>query len=51
MIIEVIGRIGSTLMDSFEVTKACGHVVFYGMSGGNPKAVGEFSNNIYSQWD
>lgn len=31
--------IGSTLMDSFEVTKDCGHIVFYGMSGGDPKPV------------
>jgi len=31
--------VGSTLMDSFEVTKDCGHVVFYGMSGGDPAHV------------
>lgn len=28
--------IGSTLLDSFEVTKTAGKVVFYGMSGGDP---------------
>ena len=32
----VFDSIGATLMDSFEVTKECGHVVFYGMSGGDP---------------
>lgn len=31
--------VGSTLMDSFDVTKDTGTVVFYGMSGGNPKKV------------
>lgn len=31
--------VGSTLMDSFEVTRDCGHVVFYGMSGGDPQAI------------
>jgi len=31
--------VGSTLMDSFEVTSDCGHVVFYGMSGGDPSSV------------
>lgn len=31
--------VGSTLLDSIEVTKDCGHIVFYGMSGGDPKAV------------
>jgi len=35
----VFDSVGSTLMDSFDVTKDCGHVVFYGMSGGNPKPV------------
>lgn len=28
--------IGSTLSDSFEVTKECGQVVFFGMAGGDP---------------
>lgn len=32
----VFDSIGSTLMDSFSVTKECGTVVFYGMSGGDP---------------
>ncbi len=31
--------VGSTLMESFQVTKDCGHIVFYGMSGGDPKPV------------
>lgn len=35
----VFDSVGSTLTDSFEVTKECGHVVFYGMSGGNPAPV------------
>lgn len=35
----VFDSIGSTLMDSFDVTKDCGKVVFYGMSGGDPKPV------------
>lgn len=35
----VYDSVGSTLEDSFEVTKTCGHVVFYGMSGGDPKPV------------
>lgn len=35
----VYDSVGSTLMDSFEVTKECGHVVFYGMSGGEPEPV------------
>ncbi|WP_338814610.1 quinone oxidoreductase [Bernardetia sp. Wsw4-3y2] len=35
----VYDSVGSTLEDSFEVTKECGHVVFYGMSGGDPKPV------------
>ena len=35
----VFDSVGSTLQDSFELTKDCGHIVFYGMSGGDPKAV------------
>lgn len=35
----VFDSVGSTLMDSFEVTKECGHIVFYGMSGGDPAPV------------
>ena len=35
----VYDSVGSTLMDSFEVTKDTGKVVFYGMSGGNPPLV------------
>ena len=35
----VYDSVGSTLKDSFSVTKDCGHVVFYGMSGGDPQAV------------
>jgi NADPH:quinone reductase len=35
----VFDSIGSTLMDSFNVTKECGTVVFYGMSGGDPAPV------------
>jgi NADPH2:quinone reductase len=31
--------IGSTLMDSFEVTKECGQVIFFGMAGGDPAPV------------
>ncbi|MEB8329486.1 quinone oxidoreductase [Flavobacteriaceae bacterium KMM 6897] len=31
--------VGSTLNDSLEVTKERGHVVFYGMSGGDPEPV------------
>ena len=31
--------IGSTLMESFEVTKECGQVVFFGMAGGDPAPV------------
>ncbi len=31
--------VGSTLMDSFEVTKQTGKVIFYGMSGGNPPLI------------
>jgi NADPH:quinone reductase len=32
----VFDSVGATLNDSFEVTKECGTVVFYGMSGGDP---------------
>ncbi|MGO4822766.1 MULTISPECIES: quinone oxidoreductase family protein [unclassified Flavobacterium] len=32
----VYDSVGSTLSDSFEVTKECGQVVFFGMSGGDP---------------
>ncbi|KAG2382712.1 hypothetical protein C9374_005292 [Naegleria lovaniensis] len=32
----VYDSVGSTLMDSFKVTRTCGHVVFYGMAGGDP---------------
>ena len=35
----VYDSIGSTLSDSFEVTKDCGQVVFFGMSGGDPAFV------------
>jgi NADPH2:quinone reductase len=35
----VFDSVGSTLMDSFEVTKECGQIVFYGMSGGDPEPV------------
>lgn len=35
----VYDSIGSTLSDSFEVTKARGQVVFFGMAGGNPDFV------------
>jgi len=35
----VYDSIGSTLMDSFEVTKECGQVVFFGMAGGDPELV------------
>jgi NADPH2:quinone reductase len=35
----VYDSIGSTLMDSFEVTKKCGQVVFFGMAGGDPELV------------
>ncbi len=31
--------VGSTLNESFEVTRNGGHVVFYGMSGGDPEPV------------
>lgn len=35
----VYDSVGVTLMDSFDVTKDCGQVVFYGMSGGNPPMI------------
>lgn len=35
----VFDSVGSTLQQSFEVTKECGTVVFYGMSGGDPAPV------------
>ena len=35
----VYDSIGSTLMESFEVTKECGQVVFFGMAGGDPAPV------------
>ncbi|PUE63254.1 alcohol dehydrogenase [Limnohabitans sp. 2KL-17] len=35
----VYDSIGSTLMDSIDVARECGHIVFYGMSGGNPPLV------------
>lgn len=35
----VYDSIGSTLMDSFEITKECGQVVFFGMAGGDPAPV------------
>jgi NADPH2:quinone reductase len=35
----VYDSVGSTLEQSFEVTREKGHVVFYGMSGGDPKPV------------
>jgi NADPH2:quinone reductase len=35
----VYDSIGSTLNDSFEVTKICGQVIFFGMSGGDPDFV------------
>jgi len=35
----VYESVGSTLMDSFEVTKTHGTVVFYGMAGGDPVSV------------
>jgi NADPH:quinone reductase len=31
--------VGSTLMRSFEAVRTCGHVVFYGMAGGDPPLV------------
>lgn len=35
----VYDSIGSTLNESFEVTKNCGQVVFFGMAGGDPDPV------------
>jgi NADPH2:quinone reductase len=35
----VYDSIGSTLTDSFAVTKECGQVVFFGMAGGDPELV------------
>lgn len=35
----VYDSVGSTLSDSFEVTKNCGQVVFFGMAGGDPDFV------------
>ncbi|PTX42992.1 NADPH2:quinone reductase [Christiangramia gaetbulicola] len=35
----VYDSVGITLMDSFDVTRETGTVVFYGMSGGDPKKV------------
>ncbi|WP_409415570.1 quinone oxidoreductase family protein [Flavobacterium sp. PS2] len=35
----VYDSIGNTLNDSFEVTKDCGQVVFFGMAGGDPEPV------------
>ncbi|PAM94202.1 alcohol dehydrogenase [Flavobacterium sp. IR1] len=35
----VYDSIGSTLMESFEVTKECGQVVFFGMAGGDPELI------------
>jgi NADPH2:quinone reductase len=35
----VYDSVGSTLLDSFEVTREGGTVVFYGMSGGDPQLV------------
>tara|TARA_R110000868_G_scaffold14457_1_gene67330 strand:+ start:3571 stop:4530 length:960 start_codon:yes stop_codon:yes gene_type:complete len=35
----VYDSVGSTLSDSFEVTKECGQVVFFGMAGGDPDFV------------
>ncbi|WP_281324238.1 quinone oxidoreductase [Flavobacterium sp. IMCC34518] len=35
----VYDSIGSTLTDSFEITKECGQVVFFGMAGGDPELV------------
>ncbi|WP_416825572.1 quinone oxidoreductase family protein [Ectobacillus polymachus] len=35
----VYESVGSTLMDSFEVTRTCGTVVFYGMAGGDPAPI------------
>ncbi len=35
----VYDSVGTTLADSFSVTRTCGTVVFYGMSGGDPAPV------------
>lgn len=35
----VFDSVGATLLQSFEVTKECGTVVFYGMSGGDPDPI------------
>lgn len=35
----VYDSIGSSLMDSFEVTRECGQVVFFGMAGGDPEFI------------
>jgi len=35
----VFDSVGSSLMESIEMAKSCGHIVFYGMSGGDPIAV------------
>lgn len=35
----VFDSVGSTLIDSIEATKDCGHIIFYGMSGGDPQPV------------
>lgn len=35
----VYDSIGSTLMESFEVTKECGQLVFFGMAGGDPSMI------------
>ncbi|MFD1601668.1 quinone oxidoreductase family protein [Flavobacterium artemisiae] len=35
----VYDSVGSTLAESFEVTKECGQVVFFGMAGGDPAPV------------
>lgn len=35
----VYDSIGSTLMESFKVTKECGQVVFFGMAGGDPELI------------
>ncbi len=35
----VYDSVGSTILDSFAVTKECGTVVFYGMSGGDPAPI------------
>jgi NADPH:quinone reductase len=35
----VYDSVGSTLGDSIAITRECGHIVFYGMSGGDPAPV------------